>query len=171
MHRVKTRKWLTMIDNQLRVSTQAAGLKWFHKSDDVEWTDPFRWPHLSLAMDLESSGNSAWHYLAYDKKCNTTQAGDASHGAHRDFILMLRRMHLYDFWVLLLVWCNVPHGPDADQLRRNQVEACMKRVFEEETASTNVIFQHFARDIWEACREIGTTFDGSCLGTKSFGGS
>ena len=164
MHRTKARKWLTQIDNQLRVSTLSGGLSFFQRrdADDGEgaWKDPFRWPHITLAMDLESSGNSAWHWLSYKQGVNTTQAGDGCHGAHRDFILTLRRMRLYDFWILLIVWCNIPWGPDADELRRNQVDACMARVFSEESPTTNVLFQHFAKDIHTSLRRQGVELPG-----------
>ena len=50
-----------MVDKQLAIITPVAGFGAFKPLEpeadvDKKWSDPFKWPHLSVAVDLGSDG-------------------------------------------------------------------------------------------------------------------
>jgi len=91
LHRVGAKKCLDFQDNQLRTSLGINGLAFFKPNFSLKaWLDWRTWPALTVAMDLGPKNNGAAHAAMYKFGLNYVQWADASHGAHRDFVLWLK---------------------------------------------------------------------------------
>lgn len=159
LHRVPAKRVLTYMDAQIRITTGLSGFKAFVKEGGGEpWTDWRKWPHVGVAMDLGSDQNATMHFLLYGLKAKASMIPDGSHAAHRDMVMLLRRMDLYPFWVFMLVSWNLPHGPFQDDLRYAQLRQAMKDVYEKCSPHENVLYQEFfpiiARDFAAAGIEL-----------------
>eukprot|EP00973_Karenia_brevis_P035606 4911283-Karenia_brevis.AAC.1 len=71
------------------------GLKFYQKAAD--WGHWSTWPSIDIAQDLGGDGNAPVHAFQYKYKLNMLQQPDGSHGANRDFDLMLVHSHLKEF--------------------------------------------------------------------------
>lgn len=67
-------------------------------------------PHMAALTP-----NDVWHMIS--KSTNLTAYWDWSHGCQNDWKGALRDLHLFAFWVLLLVAFNAPCGPQQDRTR------------------------------------------------------
>eukprot|EP00959_Pyramimonas_sp_CCMP1952_P396890 8315948-Pyramimonas_sp.AAC.2 len=101
-----------------------------------------------MAMDLGPKNNCAAHAAMYKFGLNYVQWADACHGAHRDFILWLKGMRLYDFWIVVLVHCNLPHGSEINKDSRcNQLKKAMDYYYKTFDYRTAPLFQDGLRKI------------------------
>lgn len=130
-------------------------------SHSQEWQSWRTWPSLTIAMDLGSDGNSAFHALAYKWQANVIQWADGSHGANRDFNLLLNKLHLKNFWVLMCCSWNLPHGrPEHNDDRYWQLRKAMEYHFEAEDPMTSVLFQAFLPSLRQELIRAGVDFPG-----------
>ena len=127
IHRKAARRWCREVDNALRQGTTIRGLGEFAHDVTPRWspTNWATWPSLSISLDHGSDGFAAVHALQYALSVNLTVYPDPSHGAHRDFILLLQALNLWPMWALMLVSWNLPHGPEDDDLRFNQIRTTL----------------------------------------------
>ena len=89
------------------------------------------------------------------------QWADASHGAHRDFILWLKGMRLYDFWIVVLVHCNLPHGSEINKdSRYNQLKRAMDYYYKTYDYRTAPLFQDGVRHIAAELQHLGVMLPG-----------
>ena len=111
-------------------------------------------------MGLGSAGNCGFHWLAYEKRANSTQWNDFSHGSTCDFFLMLKVVAgLYNFWCLMLLDLNCCHGPQEDQYRFMQIRDAMTWLYDHSHPHEQPLFQMWAPDMIEQLTEIGVHFD------------
>lgn len=157
-YRTAAKRYLTDLDTQLRISTNHQGLSLFKKDVTVAaWQSPFSWPALSIAMDLGSVGNCAFHALAYkeDWKLNIWQFPDQSHAGNCDEVNTLKDMKLFDLWLLLLVSANLVYGPRDDNYRLLQLQEAMTSCFATESARTCPLFQAYAPGMIKSLTQHG----------------
>ena len=133
VHRTSAKLWCSMLDNQFRCCTARIGLAFFQPQavPAGPWLDWRTWPHLNVAMDLGSDGNCGFHALERRFRLNIDQWNDPAHGCHRDLDLSIGAVGLHGFWLLLVVSMNMPHGPQRDGTRRNQVRETMNAVYKQ----------------------------------------
>ena len=143
-HRVASKRYLHIMDNQLRVSSpNPGGLSYYFKDDDVPlWSDENwrKWPHLCLGMDQGADGLSAGWAGVYFFKLNLTLVFDPSHGANKDVDLAIKRVGVDDFWRLMMVSWNLPMGPNNDCQRCLAVREAVDSLFKILTPSTFPLF-------------------------------
>lgn len=107
----------------MRQAVAPEGLALFKLQDaagGAAWSDPFRWPHLTIAADQGSDGMAAYWYLQHCQ-VNCMMLCDWSHGAWADTKGMLRDMGLFPWWLLMMVTLNLAHGPFNDDVRYTQL--------------------------------------------------
>eukprot|EP00974_Lingulodinium_polyedra_P098658 9562105-Lingulodinium_polyedra.AAC.1 len=161
LHRVAAKRVLTHMDSQFRAVTGLSGLRFFAPDANIGlWQDWRSWPHLLVACDLGPDQTAAMHYILYQLQLNCTMAPDPSHGAHRDMILLLKRVDLYPFWILMLISWNLPHGPFQDDLRYFQIHTAMNKAYEESSPHSNALFQEVCPMIYQELLEAGVQFPG-----------
>lgn len=125
--RTSAKQWLYAVDNQLKSSLPCRGLSDFVKSENswAIWKD---YRHLLISADQGSDGLSAIAYLR-SLGAVLTFCPDFSHGSQNDFYDALKSMHLFPFWILMLVVYNLEHGPWQGDLRWNQINESWAEVF------------------------------------------
>ena len=125
---MSAQRWVSHLDNQLRVATGWGGLVFFQRRpSSAVWKESNwrRWPALVVSMDLGSDGNSAYHDLERKGGLFIDQIGDLSHAANRDTILALRSSGMFEWYLLMMTSWNLPWGPDRDSLRAHQLQTSM----------------------------------------------
>ena len=82
IYRSAATKWVLAIDARIRISTGKPGLSFFKEAEHTVW---YNRPHLSIAQDLGSDGNSGFFALERLFGINSDQFNDGSHGLNCDF--------------------------------------------------------------------------------------
>lgn len=163
MRRVKARNWCLVLDNQLRSCSGRSGLRYFVRDELSElWSSPFSWPWLGISMDLGSDGNSCVHALGRLFSINCDMFNDQSHGASCDWDLMLKAVGAKSMWILMVVWCNMPHGPrEGEDLRLHQMKECLEHMYSGSRPSENPLFGAFCARIKACLDALGVVLAGS----------
>lgn len=149
-HRTAAKVWAMILDQQVRTVTEHSGLAVFDKDrgggdgDHASaslWSDWRRWPHLSLSSDQGSDALSGIHALMYKFRLNVSFFPDPSHACHRDVLMMLKTVGLYEFWLLLMVAMNLQHGPWHEDYRWVQLQEAWQQMFNRQRPHTCPLFQ------------------------------
>lgn len=100
------------------MTTATGGLIFFvpDSSKNELWGRWQDWPQLVTALDQGPDGIASFWWLV-SRGMNVTSYWDWSHGCQNDWKGALRDLHLFPFWVLLLVAFNAPCGPQQDRTR------------------------------------------------------
>jgi hypothetical protein len=122
LHRVSAKRWCMNIDNDLQVSTHFGGLRHFQVDDRPVWhQSQWRsWPTIFIPMDLGPDGQSGMSALEYKFRLCVLKCPDPSHGLQRDQWVVLKDMHLFQWWLLMMVSVNMPYGPRQSEERLTQ---------------------------------------------------
>ena len=89
----------------------------------------------------------------YKLLLNTDVMWDWSHGVQNDILGAMKSTNQFAFVLLMLVVLNLPHGPEKDEaLRFSQLTEMMQAVYQEQSATTCVLFQHHAPAMLEEMR-------------------
>lgn len=108
---------------QFRGTNDLPGLVHFKRSDSAVWSDPFRWPHLSVGMDLGSDGLAGHHFLERRELLNTDATPDVSHGGNRDVINMLHGCNVFQLRLLWVISMNLAFVPGRTSRERHSLES------------------------------------------------
>lgn len=161
VHRVKSKQWLRMLDNQFRGSIGLSGLAVFRPGDSQSWASPFSWPYTAVAMDLGSDGNSGYHAMERTWSLNCDQYNDQSHGVNCDWSLMLGAVGARSMWILMLISWNMPFGPRrGDDLRLHQMRDCLKELYTTPDPNQVPLFGAFRDDMVAALKQQGVELPG-----------
>lgn len=162
--RVSAKRWLTNLDNQLRVSTVLpAGLGTFVPDDGRPLWMPSnwrRWPHITISSDLGSDGLTATSALLYSFQANASRFADPSHGCARDNWVVLKGCGLYQYFLLMCVSFNLPYGRDKDDSRWHQIRDAVQALKASHDCKSSVLFQERVGVMYNELVEGGVQFDG-----------
>ena len=104
VYRCQAKRWLSNVDNQVRVSLSAAGLSVLVPDRTQQaWRSWRDWPYAAFAQDLGADGVCGYHALERHWAANVDLWGDAGHGCNRDFDMALKAASLGPFWLCLLI--------------------------------------------------------------------
>ena len=109
LYRQSARRWLDACEHQTQLLTELPGLSYFQPDWTLAiWKDWRLWPSATFVMDLGPDGNSAMWAMLMHWNLNVVQWADGSHGANRDFVLVLQKLGLNIFWCLMVTVWNLP---------------------------------------------------------------
>ena len=115
-----------VLDNQIRVSTIHAGLKyWQYDEKEAVWQDWRTWPCLCVASDKGPDCEAGISALLCKLNLNLIKYEDISHGVNRCFDNTLTDCGCKGLWLLMLVSWNVPRGWEREALRLQQLKGTM----------------------------------------------
>ena len=156
LNRVAARKWVQVLDNQLRWTT-GRGLEQFLCVPALEWD---RWPHLSVGIDLGSDGNTGFHGLERWLLLNIDLWNDGSHGCNRDFSNIVNALGLWGFALCLMLSMNLPHGPRDTGERRWELRSSLAGLYESGVALEEVVlFMASSARIVQNLKAMGVEFN------------
>lgn len=116
-------------------------------------------PSLTVTMDLGSDGNAAMHACLYKWRLAMVQWADASHGATRDFSLLLNILALRNFWVLMVCTWNLPHGNEVHKDGRfHQMQRATAHYFDTADPRAAPLYQANVHDIYHELVAAGVSF-------------
>lgn len=157
-YRTSARRWAMNLDSQLRHTTRASGLEFFQPTPgkfpwrDEDWPN---WPTLQIALDQGSDGVAGLHSLTYGMGLNIIGNYDSSHGAHKDLDAALAGTSLRQFWILLLVSMNLPHGPFRNDERWHQLRSRMSSHYESWKGQFDPLFLEYCSAIHREAEAAG----------------
>ena len=112
-------------------------------------------------MDLGSDGVCAAHCCIFLWFLNMIIWPDGSHGAARDFALLVGAMNLKSLWFLMVCVWNLPFGHDKHlDGRYYQLRAATKDFFNVNVPEDSVLWQAFSGYIYNELKALGVEFPG-----------
>ena len=123
------------------------------------WNHWSTWPGLTCTMDLGSDGVCAAHCLIFLWFCNMIIWPDGSHGAARDFALLLGAMNLKSFWLFMVCVWNLPFGHDKHvDGRYYQLRSATADFFKTQHPGESVLWHAFGGYIHNELKALGVEF-------------
>jgi hypothetical protein len=114
---------------------------------------------MTVSMDLGADGNCAMHAAMYMFSLNLFCWPDASHGANRDFTLLLGILGMKSFWIMMLISWNMPHGNEHHRDGRYwQLRKAMSHYYSTQDPRTAVLFQDNVKQMRKELERSGVTF-------------
>ena len=160
VHRVAVKHYGSSKDNQIMLYS-GRGLG-YYKPDREQWVwQNWRtWPHYNFSCDLGSDGLCEMNAGLRKFMLNVTLWPDADHGCQRSTVETLQSAQLFDFLILMMVTFNLPHGPDNNDVRWNQILGVEDALAQRHNARSCVLFQAHVVDMINELRETGTELPG-----------
>lgn len=125
------------------------GLRFFRKGDGEEWQSWASWPHLVLCTDRGPDNFAAINALCYKSsvRINVSPWFDGSHDAWRSVLEAIRETGSFAFVILILIACNLGHGPDATDMRHTQMRNASEALFKVHTHEDCSLFDYHLGDL------------------------
>lgn len=118
------------------------GLAFWEPPQERQWQRWTDWPHVLLCADQGSDGLCSAHALGMqgNLKINLTTIWDPAHSAWRDMLAGLRQAGLQSWVYLAMITMNLPHGPEATDMRMAQIQQAMSHYFDHHSAEASALF-------------------------------
>jgi hypothetical protein len=84
----------------------------------------------------------------------------STRGTQRSFIEMLKAAHLWEFFVLMVISFNLPHGWDNNDMRRRQIMAVIQHIAKNFNAKNFVLFQECCPGMLADLQSLGIELPG-----------
>lgn len=104
---------------------------------------------MVVCTDRGSDNFAGIHALMYKKsvKLNVSPWWDGSHDAWRSVLESIRENGLMPFTIMVMIVCNLAHGPGGTDMRYAQVKAAAESLFKVHTSQTCTLFSFYVRDL------------------------
>jgi hypothetical protein len=132
IYRISSKKEIAALDNQIRVSSDKEGLRFYaYNEDDPVWAKSNwrNWPHMNFAQDLGPNILCATNALIFHFLVNMMRTPDFDHGIQRAFLGACSAADMKNFLLLMTISFNVPCSWDQTDLRFKQILDATDQIF------------------------------------------
>ena len=119
-------------------------------------------PRAIPGLDFGSDGVSGLHAGRFRKGWQLSLEGfpDQSHQGNRAVYNCLKSVGLYGLVLLYVVSCNVPHGPDCEDLRVRQIKEHCNWIYLSANPEDVELFIQYLDKLVAALKAMGVEFSG-----------